>query len=69
MDLSTSQECSDAVNYVMSFNNQASYRYSSSFDYNPKGCFMFDYGAMYFNWHANGVRRSDAASICKKGNT
>ena len=68
-DLSTAQECSDAVSYAETFNRDANYRNVESLSYYPKGCHIWTWGDMYFNTHSIGGRNSYAASICTKGNT
>ena len=71
-DLSTDQECSDAVNYAKSFNDYARYISSGSWTVHHKGCVIFEDGSdgrMYFNRHSIGTKsRPDTQSICKKGN-
>ena len=69
MDLSTAQQCSAALNYAMSFNSGASYQFEDSWSGNPKGCFIFDWGSMYFNTHSTGGRNYYVVSICENGNT
>ena len=75
-DLTTAQECSDAVSYAKSFNSKANYRFEVEFDLNPKGCYMElskKYprleGFMYFNQHSTGSRCSSCISICLKSST
>ena len=68
-DLSTAQECSDAVGYAKTFNSKALYRNEVSSSDRPKGCYIWTNGYMYFNTHSIGERQSSAASICTKGNT
>ena len=68
-DLSTAQECSDAVIYAKTFNSKALYRTEGSWSNNPKGCYIWTTGNMYFNRHSIGEKDSYAASICTKGNT
>ena len=69
-DLSTAQECSDAVSYAKTFNSKARYRDEGSWIIFPKGCHIWKIsGNMHFNAHFIGEKDSSAASICKKGNT
>ena len=78
-DLSTAQECSDAVGYAKSFNRYARYQGSASWTDRPKGCYIRGMGFMHFNTPSTGeesvivygARPSDSAvnSICRKGNT
>ena len=68
-DLSTAQECSDAVGYAKTFNSKAYYVAEESSSNSPKGCYIYTSGSMYFNTHSIGGRNSYAASICTKGNT
>ena len=68
-DLSTAEECSVAVSYAKSFNSEARYRNVYSSIKRPKGCYIWDTGAMYFNTHPTGGSSSSVASICRKGNT
>ena len=56
MDLSTAEECSNAVNYAKSFNSNANYRNLGSWSNYPKGCFIYDSGRMFFNTHLTGGR-------------
>ena len=68
IDLSTGQECSDAVKYAISFNEKAHFNrkiYGAEY---PKGCYILDAGAMYFNSHSSGKNNTKAHNICKKGN-
>ena len=67
-DLSTAQECSDAVNYATSFNTKAVYRTTVSTTNRPKGCYILGSGYMYFNTHPDGGRSSSVNSICWRGN-
>ena len=69
MDLSTAQECSDAVSYAKTFNSKARYRNEGSYWDYPKGCHIWTWGNMHFNTHFIGAKDSSAASICRKGNT
>ena len=76
VDLSTAQECSDAVSYAKFFNSKANYRFEVEFDLNPKGCYIElskKYprleGFMYFNQHSTGSRCSSCISICLKSST
>ena len=68
-DLSTEEECSGAVNYAKTFNGKAYYAKLTTNSFNHKGCFIYDSGAMFFNMHSTGGRRSEDTSICRKGNT
>ena len=68
-DLSTAQECSDAVSYAKTFNSEAHYRKEGSLKSYPKGCYILGAGNMVFNTHSTGGRQPSATSICKKGNT
>ena len=68
-DLSTAQECSDAVSYAKTFNSNANYREKGSLSNYPKGCYIWTSGNMLFNTHSTGEKVSSAASICTKGNT
>ena len=68
-DLSTAQECSDAVGYAKTFNSKAIYRNEGSWSNNPKGCYIWTDGVMHFNTHSIGERQSSTASICTKGST
>ena len=68
-DLSTAQGCSDAVGYAKTFNSKALYKNDGSWSNNPKGCYIWTSGDMFFNTHSIGERRSSAASICMKGST
>ena len=67
-DLSTEQECSEAVTYAKYFNDDAQYAKSGSFKIYPKGCFIWDTGKMYFNLHSSGNNHPEIRSICNKGN-
>ena len=67
IDLSTDQECSDAVNYAESFNYEANYKKMVSWPNNHKGCLIKDSGDMYFNLHPIGRNDASIRSICKKG--
>ena len=67
-DLSTDQECSDAVNYAKSFNVNAEYKYSESSSSYPKGCYILSGGRMYFNRDSTGKNQAGIRSICHKGN-
>ena len=69
MDLSTAQECSSTVSYATSFNVKANYESSLSQAHYPKGCFILDWGNIYFNTHSIGKRQRESTSICKKGST
>ena len=74
LDLSTAQECSNAVNYATSFNKMANYDQEIFSRYMPKGCVIMDSGNMYFNLHFNeelkyGSNDAVSRSICKKGNS
>ena len=71
VDLSTAQECSGAVSYATSFNNNARYDGDVSEDYFPKGCYIWPLGDMFFNSHSTGgVSAGDTfRSICRKGKT
>jgi len=66
MDLSTEQECKDAVSFAKSFNSEANYLQMGYFSYLPRGCFIDDYGWMYFNADSIGKRSPVYTSICKK---
>ena len=68
-DLSTAQECSDAVSYAKTFNSKALYRNEVSWNFYPKGCYIWPSGYIYFNTHSIGEKDSSAASICTIGNT
>ena len=68
-DLKNNQECHHAVIYASSFNSFASYKGSGSWKYNPKGCYIYDNGYVYFNSHSTGSRKPNTQSICKKGNS
>ena len=68
-DLSTAQECSDAVSYAKTFNGNANYWNEESSSNYPKGCYIFTSGNMFYNTHSIGEKDSSAASICTKGNT
>ena len=67
-DLSNSKECSDAVTYAYSFNSNANYKTSGSWDNLYKGCVIYANGNMYFNSHSTGMKSHDTRSICKGGN-
>ena len=67
-DLSNSKECSDAVTYAYSFNSNANYKTSGSWDNLYKGCVIYANGNMYFNSHSTGLKSHDTRSICKGGN-
>ena len=67
-DLSTDQECSDAVNYAKYFNGNAKYVESGSWPGNHKGCSIYGDGEMIFNRHVSGQNNANTRSICKKGN-
>ena len=67
-DLTTAQECSDAVTYATLFNENARYVEEGSWHYNPKGCSIYSDGLMYFNSHPTGRKKSTTISICWKGN-
>ena len=49
IDLSTGQECSDAVIYGKLFNCKANCQYQGSWQTKHKECFICDSGEMYFN--------------------
>ena len=66
-DLSNSKECSDAVTYAYSFNSNANYKTSGSWDNFYKGCVIYANGNMYFNSHSTGMKSHDTRSICKGG--
>ena len=68
-DLSNDQECSEAVKYARSLNQNASYFKVVSWETYPKGCTIYDDGRMYFNQHPSGMNEGITRSICKKGNT
>lgn len=65
-DVSTAEECSDAVSYAKTFNSKALYRRSQPWRTQPKGCHIWTTGAMYFNAHSIGEKHSTALSICKR---
>ena len=75
LDLSSEQECVDAVKYAKYFNEYAKYKKSwYRLDY-PIGCFIYsdlktpgEYGHMGFN-QAQGERNTNVISICKKGDS
>ena len=67
IDLSTDQECSDAVKYAESFNDEAIYKKVVSWPNNHKGCLILYSGDVYFNVHPVGRNDEDVRSICKKG--
>ena len=67
-DLSTSQECSDAVSYAKTFNGNAHYNLQGSWTSVPRGCYILTSGSMFYNTHSIGEKDSSAASICTKGN-
>ena len=71
IDLSTAEECSGAVSYAKSFNSKASFKEEGSWSYNPKGCYIYDSGNMYFNTNTNSTEsgKSTTISICFNGNT
>ena len=69
-DLSTAQNCSDAVSYAKSFNSKAVLiSIDKYYGDKPKGCYILGAGNMVFNTHSTGGRQPSATSICKKGNT
>ena len=64
-DLPTEEDCRNAVNYAKStINGNAIYRYSVSWAYHHKGCFIYVDGSMYFNSHYSGSNNADLRSIC-----
>ena len=67
-DLTTAQECSDAVTYATLFNENARYVAEGSWHFNPKGCSLYNSGEMYFNSHPTGRNNRETISICWKGN-
>ena len=68
-DLSTAQECSNAVNYATSFNSKAVYETTWSTISRPKGCYILGSEYMYFNTHPTGGSSSSVVnSICLRGN-
>ena len=69
LDLSTEEECSDAVDYAKSFNSDARYQSEVYLSTSPKGCIIYHSGSMYFNTYATGDRNNSYSSICRKGNT
>ena len=68
-DLSNEKECSNAVTYASSFNSNANFQTSDSWDNYPKGCLIYESGNMFFNYHSTGSTASQTRSICKGGNT
>ena len=68
IDLSNDQECLDAVNYAKSFNREANYIKEVSREFDPKGCFIYETGNMFFNLHSTGRNNVYTRSICKTGN-
>ena len=67
-DIADDHECRHAVTYARSLNLNAIYKGRGSWEYNPKGCYMYDNGYMYFNSHPTGSCKSITRNICKKGN-
>ena len=67
-DIADEKECRHAVIYATSLNSNAKYKGSGSWEFNPKGCYMYDNGYMYFNSHPTGSYKSITQNICKKGN-
>merc|ERR1711997_945062 len=68
--LSTAQECSGAVSYAKLFNSKARYQSEGSRSNDPKGCYIFDSGKMYFNKHPTGAKvfaNRRTINICRKG--
>ena len=68
IDIADDQECRHAVIYATTINSNAQYKGSGSWEYNPKGCYMYDNGYLYFNSHSTGSYKSITQNICKKGN-
>ena len=67
IDLSTGQECSDALIYAKLFNHKANYQYQGSWQPKHNECFICDSGEMNFNLHFTGSNQVDSSrSICKK---
>ena len=68
-DLSNAQECSEAVKYATSLNQNASLFQVGNWETYPTGCIIHDDGRMYFNQHPSGMNEGITRSICKKSNT
>ena len=68
IDLTSAQECSDAVTYATSLHINATYVYGGLWSGYPKGCIINDHGHMYFNSHPTGAKDSSLRIICWKGN-
>ena len=66
-DLSTAQECTDAVTYAKSFNSAARYQSAVSLSTSPTGCIINHSGSMYFNSYPTADRNNLYRSICRKG--
>ena len=67
IDLSTGQECSDALINAKLFNHKAYYQYQGSWQPKHKECFICDSGEMCFNLHFTGGNQAGSSrSICKK---
>ena len=67
-DLSTAQACIDAVTYARLFNANAYYVEDQSSSIRPKGCYIYDVGAIRFNSHPTGKKQFYLRSICLKCN-
>ena len=65
-DLSSTEECSDTWAYATSFNSNANFTETGSWDDIPQGCIIYDSGNMYFNSNSNGITAYNIRSLCKK---
>ena len=53
-------ECQEAASSL-----GLTYKSAGSFGNNPKGCFKYASGSVYWNNHETGSKRSDSFVICK----